>query len=167
MITGPNVNFMCTLGNDYIRGIRQRSMSRSMSLSRNQGGSVNNLRQLPRGRSPFRQSMQGLNMVWFNAYQWVPIYAYLVFVYSFLSNDNPEYLLFYKNLFQAGQGQLFPQQQRPAGRSRSRSRSRTRNIPPLVDAGADVDDRTFSEVMYSLSGNLGVTGRTLNDRFSF
>ncbi|XP_012257902.2 putative mediator of RNA polymerase II transcription subunit 29 [Athalia rosae] len=125
--TSPNVNFMCTLGNNYTRGMRQRSMS----LSRNQGGSANNLRQLPRGRSPFRQTMQSLNMI--------------------------------------GRSQLFAQpqqqQQRPS-RSRSRSRSRTRNVP-IADSGADVDDRTFSEVMYSLSGNLGVTGRTLNDRFSF
>ncbi|XP_046480085.1 uncharacterized protein [Neodiprion pinetum] len=123
MNTGQNVNFMCTLGNDYVREIRQRSMS----LSRNQGGNVSNLRQLPRGRSPFRQSMQSLNMV--------------------------------------GRAPLFAQQQRRS-RSRSRSRSRNRNIP-IADPGTDVDDRTFSEVMYSLSGNLGVTGRTLNDRFSF
>ncbi|XP_033342544.1 uncharacterized protein LOC117229820 isoform X2 [Megalopta genalis] len=44
-------------------------------------------------------------------------------------------------------------------------RQPTRNIPSL-DTGADVDDRTFSELMYSISSNLGVTRRTLNDRFS-
>ncbi|XP_076650945.1 uncharacterized protein LOC143358015 isoform X3 [Halictus rubicundus] len=96
----------------------------ALAPSRN-GSAVNSLRQLPRGRSPFRQSLQSLNMV--------------------------------------GRAPLFGRQR---SRSRSRSRSRTRNTPSS-DAGADVDDRTFSEVMYSLSGNLGVTGRTLNDRFSF
>ncbi|XP_076677484.1 uncharacterized protein LOC143373803 isoform X3 [Andrena cerasifolii] len=95
-----------------------------LTPSRN-GNAVNSLRQLPRGRSPFRQSVQSLNMV--------------------------------------GRSPLFGRQR---SRSRSRSRSRTRNTPSS-DAGTDVDDRTFSEVMYSLSGNLGVTGRTLNDRFSF
>lgn len=66
-------------------------------------------------------------------------------------------------IFQVGRSPMFGRQR---SRSRSRSRSRTRNTPSS-DTGADVDDRTFSEVMYSLSGNLGVTGRTLNDRFSF
>ncbi|XP_053995671.1 uncharacterized protein LOC128885595 [Hylaeus anthracinus] len=115
-----NVNFMCTLGNTP--STHQRSLA--LAPSRN-GNAVNSLRQLPRGRSPFRQNIQSLNMV--------------------------------------GRAPLFGRQR---SRSRSRSRSRTRNTPSL-DAGADVDDRTFSEVMYSLSGNLGVTGRTLNDRFSF
>lgn len=66
-------------------------------------------------------------------------------------------------IFQVGRSPMFGRQR---SRSRSRSRSRTRNAPSS-DARPDVDDRTFSEVMYSLSGNLGVTGRTLNDRFSF
>lgn len=60
-------------------------------------------------------------------------------------------------------GPLFPRQR---SRSRSRSRSRTRPTNQL-QAGANVDDRSFSEVMYSVSNNLGVTGRTLNDRFSY
>ncbi|XP_051158466.1 uncharacterized protein LOC127279864 [Leptopilina boulardi] len=51
-------------------------------------------------------------------------------------------------------------------RSRSRSRSRNRGILNL-ESSLNLDDRSFSEVMYSLSGNLGVTGRSLNDRFSF
>ncbi|XP_015432478.1 PREDICTED: uncharacterized protein LOC107188662 [Dufourea novaeangliae] len=117
-----NVNFMCTLGNDYTPGTHQRPLP--LVPARN-GSAVSSLRQLPRGRSPFRQSVQSLNMV--------------------------------------GRSPLFGRQR---SRSRSRSRSRTRNAPSS-DTGADVDDRTFSEVMYSLSGNLGVTGRTLNDRFSF
>ncbi|XP_029047730.1 uncharacterized protein LOC114878282 isoform X1 [Osmia bicornis bicornis] len=120
--TNSNVNFMCTLGNEYSAGTHQRPVT--LTPSRN-GNAVNSLRQLPRGRSPFRQNVQSLNMV--------------------------------------GRAPLFGRQR---SRSRSRSRSRTRNTPSS-DAGADVDDRTFSEVMYSLSGNLGVTGRTLNDRFSF
>ncbi|XP_078040080.1 uncharacterized protein LOC144471671 isoform X2 [Augochlora pura] len=120
--TNSNVNFMCTLGNEYTPSTHQRPLA--LAPSRN-GSAVNSLRQLPRGRSPFRQSVQSLNMV--------------------------------------GRSPLFNQQR---SRSRSRSRSRTRNTPSS-DAGADVDDRTFSEVMYSISGNLGVTGRTLNDRFSF
>ncbi|XP_001605948.2 cyclin-dependent kinase 13-like isoform X2 [Nasonia vitripennis] len=57
----------------------------------------------------------------------------------------------------------------PQRRSRSRSRSRPRNtrnsVISLTDA-ADLEDRSFSEVMYSLSNGFGVTGRTLNDRFS-
>lgn len=120
--SNSNVNFMCTLGNEYTPGSHQCPLN--VSQSRN-GGTVNSLRQLPRGRSPFRQSMQSLNMV--------------------------------------GRSPLFARQR---SRSRSRSRSRTRNTPSS-DAGADVDDRTFSEFMYSFSANLGVTGRTLNDRFSF
>lgn len=67
-----------------------------------------------------------------------------------------------QNLNTLGQSQQFNRQRR----SRSRSRSRSRNIP-IVDPTLNVDDRSFSEVMFSLSGNLGVTGRTLNDRFSF
>jgi len=65
--------------------------------------------------------------------------------------------------FQIDRAPLFGRQR---SRSRSRSRSRTHNTT-ASDSSGDVDDRTFSEVMYSLSGNLGVTGRTLNDRFSF
>ncbi|KAG7200531.1 hypothetical protein KM043_001094 [Ampulex compressa] len=107
---------------EYTPGPRQRSLPLVQNRSPT---SINALRQLPRGRSPFRQTMQPLNMV--------------------------------------GRAPLFGRQR---SRSRSRSRSRTRNTPSS-DSGADVDDRTFSEVMYSLSGNLGVTGRTLNDRFSF
>lgn len=118
-----NVNFMCTLGNEYSPGTHQRSLA--LAQSRN-GGPISSLRQLPRGRSPFRPNIPNLNMV--------------------------------------GRASLFGRQR---SRSRSRSRSRTRNNNVPSDAGADVDDRTFSEVMYSLSGNLGVTGRTLNDRFSF
>lgn len=120
--TNSNVNFMCTLGNEYSPSTHQRPLT--LAPSRN-GNAVNSLRPLPRGRSPFRQSVQSLNMV--------------------------------------GRSPIFGRQR---SRSRSRSRSRTRNTPSS-DTGADVDDRTFSEVMYSLSGNLGVTGRTLNDRFSF
>ncbi|XP_015609855.1 uncharacterized protein LOC107274820 isoform X2 [Cephus cinctus] len=121
MNTNSNVNFMCTLGNEYSPGIRQRSLS----LSQNQTGSMNNLRQLPRGRSPITQTVQNLNMV--------------------------------------GRSPMFGRQH---ARSRSRSRSRTRNIP-ANDSREKVDDRTFSEMIYSISYNLGVTGRTLNDRFSF
>lgn len=120
--TNSSVNFMCTLRNEYSPSTHQRPVT--LAPSRN-GSVINNLRQLPRGPSPFRQSVQSLNMV--------------------------------------GRAPLFSRQR---SRSRSRSRSRTRNTPSS-DAGADVDDRTFSELMYSLSGNLGVTGRTLNDRFSF
>ncbi|XP_043266338.1 uncharacterized protein LOC122405545 isoform X1 [Colletes gigas] len=120
--TNSNVNFMCTLGNEYNPSTHQRPLT--LAPSRN-GNAVNSLRQLPRGRSPFRQNVQSLNMV--------------------------------------GRVPLFGQQR---SRSRSRSRSRTRNTPSS-DARADVDDRIFSEVMYSLPGNLGVTGRTLNDRFTF
>ncbi|CAB0035379.1 unnamed protein product [Trichogramma brassicae] len=55
-------------------------------------------------------------------------------------------------------------------RSRSRSRSRARqgsgvNSISLVNDD-EVEDRSFSKAMYSLSDNFGVTGRTLNDRFS-
>ncbi|XP_068977211.1 uncharacterized protein [Bombus flavifrons] len=120
--TNSNVNFMYTLGNEYSPSTHQRPLT--LTPSRN-GSAVNSLRPLPRGRSPFRQSVQNLNMV--------------------------------------GRSPMFGRQR---SRSRSRSRSRTRNTPSS-DARPDVDDRTFSEVMYSLSGNLGVTGRTLNDRFSF
>ncbi|XP_033209398.1 uncharacterized protein LOC117168111 [Belonocnema kinseyi] len=67
-----------------------------------------------------------------------------------------------QNLNMFGRNQQFSQQRR----SRPRSRSRNRGIP-AVDPTLNLDDRSFSEVMYSLSGNLGVTGRTLNDRFSF
>ncbi|CAL7937789.1 unnamed protein product [Xylocopa violacea] len=115
--TNSNVNFMCTLGNEYSPSTYQRPLT--LTPSRN-GNVVNNLRPLPRGRSPFRQNVPSLNMV--------------------------------------VQGQR--------SRSRSRSRSRTRNTPSS-DTGTDVDDRTFSKFMYSFSRNLGVTGRTLNDRFSF
>ncbi|KAK0180523.1 hypothetical protein PV327_006150 [Microctonus hyperodae] len=54
-----------------------------------------------------------------------------------------------------------------SSRARSRSRSRSRTHPTLIQTGGNADDRSFSEVMYSVSNNLGVTGRTLNDRFSF
>ncbi|XP_043474215.1 uncharacterized protein LOC122506214 [Leptopilina heterotoma] len=67
-----------------------------------------------------------------------------------------------QNLNVLGRNQSFTQQRR----SRSRSRSRNRSILSL-ESSLNMDDRSFSEVMYSLSGNLGVTGRTLNDRFSF
>ncbi|XP_014225349.1 CLK4-associating serine/arginine rich protein-like isoform X1 [Trichogramma pretiosum] len=55
-------------------------------------------------------------------------------------------------------------------RSRSRSRSRARqgsgvNSISLVNDD-EIEDRSFSKAMYSLSDNFGVTGRTLNDRFS-
>lgn len=115
-IPASNVNFMCTLGNNYTPNTHEHSIS--LPQNRN-GRSMSSLRQLPRGRSPFRQSVQNLNM--------------------------------------AG---------RQRSRSRSRSRSRTRTVP-MTDSGTEVDDRTFGEIMYSLSRNFGVTGRTLNDRFSF
>ncbi|XP_015114334.1 serine/arginine repetitive matrix protein 2 [Diachasma alloeum] len=114
----PNVNFMCTLGDEY--GPRQRS--RSMS----RGGSMRGRRQMSRGRSPYRQNPQNFN-------QHLP------------------------------RAPLF---RRSRSRSSSRSRSRTRTVP-LIHSNTNVDDRTFSEVMYSVSNNLGVTGRTLNDRFTF
>ncbi|XP_011882336.1 PREDICTED: uncharacterized protein LOC105570030 [Vollenhovia emeryi] len=118
----PNVNFMCTLGSEYIpTATRQRPLTLAQSR---QPATIGTLRQLPRGRSPYRQSAQSLNMI--------------------------------------GRPPLFGRQR---SRSRSRSRSRTHNTT-ASDSSGDVDDRTFSEVMYSLSGNLGVTGRTLNDRFS-
>ncbi|XP_072767871.1 uncharacterized protein [Anoplolepis gracilipes] len=119
----PNVNFMCTLGNEYTpSAIRQRPLTFTQSRPT---ATIGNMRQLPRGRSPYRQSVQGVNMV--------------------------------------GRAPLFGRQR---SRSRSRSRSGTHNTT-TSDSSGDVDDRSFSEVMYSLSGNLGVTGRTLNDRFSF
>ncbi|XP_066582432.1 uncharacterized protein [Prorops nasuta] len=114
MSSNPNVNFMCTLGEEYNPGPRQRSLN----LGHTNGGSIGGLRQLPRGRPLFRQSDQNINSASRSALQGV--------------------------------------------RSRSRSRSRPRNVVPANEK----DDRTFSKVMYSLSGNLGVTGRTLNDRFS-
>ncbi|XP_011145630.1 uncharacterized protein LOC105186847 isoform X2 [Harpegnathos saltator] len=118
----PNINFMCTLGSDYTPTMRQRPLT----LAQNRhSATISTPRQMPRGRSPYRQSTQGLNMV--------------------------------------GRSPLFG---RARSRSRSRSRSRTHNTA-ASDSSGEVDDRTFSEVMYSLSGNLGVTGRTLNDRFSF
>lgn len=120
----PNVNFMCTLGNDFspATATRQRPLNFMQNRSPVMIGGAP--RALPRGRSPYRQNPQALNMI--------------------------------------GRAPLFNRQR---SRSRSRSRSRTRNT--TSDSSGDVDDRTFSEVMYSLSGNLGVTGRTLNDRFSF
>ncbi|XP_014469907.1 PREDICTED: uncharacterized protein LOC106741951 isoform X2 [Dinoponera quadriceps] len=118
----PNVNFMCTLGSEYTPTVRQRPFN----LAQNRHtATIGSPRQMSRGRSPYRQSTQGLNMV--------------------------------------GLSPLFG---RARSRSRSRSRSRTHNTA-ASDSSGEVDDRTFSEVMYSLSGNLGVTGRTLNDRFSF
>ncbi|XP_018314971.1 uncharacterized protein [Mycetomoellerius zeteki] len=118
----PNVNFMCTLGNEYIPTTTRQ---RPLTLAQNRPSTITNPRQMPRGRSPFRQNSQPLNMI--------------------------------------DRAPLFSRQR---SRSRSRSRSRTHNTT-TSDSSGDVDDRTFSEVMYSLSGNLGVTGRTLNDRFSF
>ncbi|XP_011694538.1 PREDICTED: uncharacterized protein LOC105453943 isoform X2 [Wasmannia auropunctata] len=118
----PNVNFMCTLGSEYIpTATRQRPLTLVQSR---QPATITSPRQMTRGRSPFRQSAQALNMI-----------------------GRP----------------LFSRQR---SRSRSRSRSRTHNTT-ASDSSGDVDDRSFSEVMYSLSGNLGITGRTLNDRFSF
>ncbi|XP_071635388.1 uncharacterized protein [Temnothorax longispinosus] len=123
MTPTPNVNFMCTLGSEYMpTTTRQRPLTLAQSR---QPATISSPRQLPRGRSPYRQSAQGLNMV--------------------------------------GRAPLFGRQR---SRSRSRSRSRTHNTT-TSDSSGDVDDRNFSEVMYSLSGNLGVTGRTLNERFSF
>ncbi|XP_020292116.1 uncharacterized protein LOC109858858 isoform X2 [Pseudomyrmex gracilis] len=117
-----NVNFMCTLGNEYIpNSIRQRPLTLPQTRH---PSAIGGPRPLIRGRSPYKQSTQGLNMI--------------------------------------GRAPLFNRR----SRSRSRSRSRTRNIVSS-DSSGEVDDRSFSEVMYSLSGNLGVTGRTLNDRFSF
>ncbi|XP_034939914.1 myb-like protein D [Chelonus insularis] len=55
---------------------------------------------------------------------------------------------------------------RPRSRSRSRSRSRIQPSSSM-QSNINVDDRTFSQVMYSVSNNLGVTERTLNDRFSY
>ncbi|XP_058803024.1 uncharacterized protein LOC131670966 [Phymastichus coffea] len=78
---------------------------------------------------------------------------------------------FRKNLQPVKQEPGF-QRSRSARRNRSRSRSRSRPAPSrrnsvmnLMDN--DYEDRSFSEVMYSLSNNFGITGRTLNDRFSF
>ncbi|XP_018402643.1 PREDICTED: uncharacterized protein LOC108779681 isoform X2 [Cyphomyrmex costatus] len=116
----PNVNFMCTLGSEYIPTTTRQ---RPLTLAQNRPMTITNPRQMPRGRSPFRQSAQALNMI-----DRVPLFG------------------------------------RQRSRSRSRSRSRTHNTT-ASDSSGDIDDRTFSEVMYSLSGNLGVTGRTLNDRF--
>ncbi|EZA56731.1 uncharacterized protein LOC105278037 isoform X2 [Ooceraea biroi] len=122
------VNFMCTLGSEYMpSATRQRPLT--LQPSRHPAATIGSPRQLPRGRSPYRQSVQSLNMV--------------------------------------GRSPLFGRQR---SRSRSRSRSRTtprHNTSTTSESSGDVDDRSFSEVMYSLSGNLGVTGRTLNDRFSF
>ncbi|XP_039303920.1 uncharacterized protein LOC105199195 isoform X2 [Solenopsis invicta] len=123
LVPTSNVNFMCTLGSEYVpTATRQRPLTLAQSR---QPATITSPRQMPRGRSPYRQSAQALNMI--------------------------------------GRGPLFGRQR---SRSRSRSRSRTRNTA-ASDSSGDVDDRSFSEVMYSLSGNLGVTGRTLNDRFSF
>ncbi|KAL6263741.1 hypothetical protein P5V15_003825 [Pogonomyrmex californicus] len=119
----PNVNFMCTLGSEYVpTSARPRPLTLAQSR---QSATIGSARQLPRGRSPYRQGTQALDVI--------------------------------------GRGPLFGRQR---SRSRSRSRSRTHNTT-TSDSSGDVDDRSFSEVMYSLSGNLGVTGRTLNDRFSF
>ncbi|XP_029155585.1 uncharacterized protein LOC114928503 isoform X2 [Nylanderia fulva] len=118
----PNVNFMCTLGSEYTP---TPTRPRLLTLAPTQHiVPIGGMRQLPRGRSPYRQNAPGVNMV--------------------------------------GRAPLFRQR----SRSRSRSRSGTHNTN-TSDSSGDVDDRSFSEVMYSLSGNLGVTGRTLNDRFSF
>jgi len=118
----PNVNFMCTLGTEYIpTATHQRPLTLAQTR---QPATIGTPRQMPRGRSPYRQNVQSLNMV--------------------------------------GRAPLFARQR---SRSRSRSRSRTHNTT-TSDSSGDVDDRSFSEVMYSLSGNLGVTGQTLNDRFS-
>ncbi|KAI4492544.1 PREDICTED: uncharacterized protein LOC106785935 isoform X1 [Polistes canadensis] len=121
-ITPSNVNFMCTLGNDYTPNTHEHSMS--LAQNRNERN-MSGLQQLLRGRSPITQTIQNLNMI--------------------------------------GRSPVFGRQR---SRSRSRSRSRTRNVP-MSDSGADLDDRTFSKIMYSISASLGVTGRTLNDRFSF
>ncbi|KYN13661.1 hypothetical protein ALC57_14125 [Trachymyrmex cornetzi] len=116
----PNVNFMCTLGSEYVP-TTTRQPPFTVAQNRQLLTTITNP---PRRRSPFRQNAQPLNMI----------------------DRAPT---------------LFGRQ-----RSRSRSRSRTHNTT-ASDSSGDVDDRTFSEVMYSLSGNFGVTGRTLNDRFSF
>ncbi|KAF7408794.1 hypothetical protein HZH66_003331 [Vespula vulgaris] len=121
-ITPSNVNFMCTLGNDYTPNTHEHSIS--LAQNRNER-SMSGLHQLLRGRSPITQTIQNLNMI--------------------------------------GRSPVFGRQR---SRSRSRSRSRTRNVP-MSDSGTDLDDRTFSKIMYSISASLGVTGRTLNDRFSF
>ncbi|XP_012281643.1 uncharacterized protein LOC105700407 [Orussus abietinus] len=130
-----DIDYISALGENYPPGRR-----RSLSLSQSQASiSTNNFRQLPRGRSPFRQNMQNENMM------------------------NPL--------------QMFNRQ-----RSRSRSRSRIQsNAKKLVvsftnksqntDASFHADDHAFSDVMYSLHGTdgcevLGVTGQTLNSRFS-
>lgn len=60
MNTNPNVNFTCTLGSPFSRQIRQNPLNLSQ---RHNSENIGNLRQLPRGRSPFRQSMQNLNAV--------------------------------------------------------------------------------------------------------
>ncbi|XP_012235218.1 uncharacterized protein [Linepithema humile] len=121
----PNVNFMCTLGSEYTpTATRQRPLT--LIQSRNPATIGGAPRVLSRGRSPYRQSTQALNMT--------------------------------------VRAPLFNRQR---SRSRSRSRSRTRNNTTTSDSSGDVDDRSFSEIMFGLSGNLGVTGRTLNDRFSF
>ncbi|XP_036146131.1 uncharacterized protein LOC105829520 isoform X2 [Monomorium pharaonis] len=122
LVPTPNVNFMCTLGTEYVPSATRQ---RPLTLAQSRQPATISPRQISRGRSPYRQSTQALNMV--------------------------------------GRGSLFGRQR---SRSRSRSRSRTHNTT-ASDSSGDVDDRSFSEVMYSLSGNLGVTGRTLNDRFSF
>lgn len=50
----PNVNFMCTLGDDF--NMNQRQMNFNQNPGRNLGNS--SLRHISRERSPFRPNMQ-------------------------------------------------------------------------------------------------------------
>lgn len=59
-ITPSNVNFMCTLGNDYTPNTHEHSIS--LAQNRNER-SMSGLHQLLRGRSPITQTIQNLNMV--------------------------------------------------------------------------------------------------------
>jgi len=153
----PNVNFMCTLGSEYIP-----TRQRPLTFTSRQPATIGSPRQLPRGRSPYRQSAQNLNMVYIFCLKLLKVYLYFSYL-TFISNRLRSFLwmIDFNLKFQVGRAPLFGRQR---SRSRSRSRSRTYNTT-TSDSSGDIDDRSFSEVMYSLSGNLGVTGRTLNDRF--
>lgn len=149
---------MCTLGSEYVPIARQRPLTLAQSR---QPVTIGSPRQIARGRSPYRQSTQGLNMVYIFRLKLV-FKIYLSSWLLFLSIRSFEWRLTSLLKFQVGRVSLFGRQR---SRSRSRSRSRTHNTT-ASDSSGDVDDRSFSEVMYSLSGNLG-TGRTLNERFSY
>lgn len=68
-----NVNFMCTLGEEYNVSHRQRPVGLAQGPNR-----ANNLRRMSRERSPFRPPPQGHNTVNYNFY--TPVLPALIMI---------------------------------------------------------------------------------------